>query len=77
MKKYLKKCLKEEHVQGALFNVILTDNKNIKEINTKYRSIEKETDVISFALEDNLNLKMEKRIRGENRRCKNIFREKT
>ena len=52
MKKYLKKCLKVENVQNAVFNVILVDNKKIKELNTKYRNIEKETDVISFALED-------------------------
>ena len=52
MKKYLKKCLNLEHVTGAEFNIILTDNRNIRDINTKYRNINKETDVISFALED-------------------------
>ena len=52
MKKYIKKCLKMEQVKNASFNVILTDNKNIKNINKEYRNIDKETDVISFALED-------------------------
>lgn len=52
IKKYLRKCLKAENVKNATFNVILTDNKEIKELNTKYRHINKETDVISFALED-------------------------
>ena len=52
MKKYLKKCLRLEQVENASFNVILTDNEKLKELNTKYRNIEKETDVISFALED-------------------------
>ena len=52
MKRYLKKCLKEENVKNAVFNVILTNNKSIKEINSKYRNIDKVTDVISFALED-------------------------
>lgn len=52
MKKYVKKCLKEEKVKNARFNIILITNEKIKEINTKYRNIEKETDVISFALED-------------------------
>ena len=52
MKKYLKKCLRLEQVKNASFNVILTDNEKLKELNTKYRNIEKETDVISFALED-------------------------
>ena len=52
MKKYLKKCLKMENIKNAEFNIILTDNKNIHDINKKYRNIDKETDVISFALED-------------------------
>lgn len=52
IKRYLKKCLKEENVKNARFSIILTTNEYIKELNTKYRNIEKETDVISFALED-------------------------
>lgn len=31
-------------------NIILTDPKNIKEINKKYRNIDKETDVLSFPM---------------------------
>jgi len=52
MKYYIDKCLKEEKVENAVFNIILIDNGTIKEINKKYRNIDKETDVISFALED-------------------------
>lgn len=52
IKRYVKKCLKEENVKNARFSIILTTNEYIKELNTKYRNIEKETDVISFALED-------------------------
>ena len=67
MKKYLKKCLKEEKVKGAVFNIILTNNSNIKELNNKYRNIDKETDVISFALEDEKNEKFSsnKRVLGD------------
>lgn len=67
MKKNLKKCLKIEKVKNARFNVILTDNKEIKEINAKYRNINKETDVISFALEDEKeeNTFLNKRILGD------------
>ena len=67
MKKYLKKCLKMEHVIGAEFNIILTDNRTIKGINTKYRDINKETDVISFALEDEKSEKFssERRVLGD------------
>lgn len=35
------------------FSVIIVDNKKIHEINKKYRGIDRPTDVISFALEDN------------------------
>lgn len=52
MKNYIDKCLKVEKVKNAVFNIIIIDNKTIKEINKKYRNIDKETDVISFALED-------------------------
>lgn len=44
--------LKYEKVENAEFNIIIIDNQRIKEINKEYRGIDKETDVISFALED-------------------------
>lgn len=67
MKKYLKKCLKEENVKNAVFNVILTNNDSIHEINKKYRNIDRETDVISFALEDEKeeNFNSKKRVLGD------------
>ena len=39
-------------LENAQFNVIIVDNKKIHEINKEYRNIDRETDVISFALED-------------------------
>lgn len=67
MNKYLKKCLKMEKVKNSEFNVIIVDNKKIKELNTKYRKINKTTDVISFALEDKKEetFSLEKRILGD------------
>lgn len=67
IKKYIKKCLKQENITNARFNIILTNNKEIKELNTKYRNINKETDVISFALEDEKeeNTYLNKRILGD------------
>lgn len=67
MKKYLNKCLKLEQVKNAEFNIILVDNKTIKEINSKYRNIDRETDVISFALEDEKSETMstKKRVLGD------------
>lgn len=44
--------LKKEKVDKPIVNIILVDNKKIHEINKNYRKIDRETDVISFALED-------------------------
>ena len=67
IKKYIKKCLCEEKVKNTRFNIILVDNKKIKELNSKYRNIKKETDVISFALEDEKkeNFYLKERILGD------------
>lgn len=67
IKKYVRKCLRLEKVKNARFNIILTDNKEIKELNSKYRNINKVTDVISFALEDEKeeNFFLEKRVLGD------------
>lgn len=64
---YIDFVVKEEHLKNCLFNIILIDNKEIKEINCKYRNIDRETDVITFALEDNEdNVKgMEFRVLGD------------
>lgn len=52
IKELMEFALKYEKVLNAEFNIIIIDNKRIKEINKEYRNIDKETDVISFALED-------------------------
>lgn len=39
-------------LQNVLFNIIIVDNNKIHELNKNYRNIDRETDVISFALED-------------------------
>lgn len=52
LKKTLDIALKEEKVENAYFNVIFIKNEDIHKINLEYRNIDRETDVISFALED-------------------------
>lgn len=52
MKKLIKYALKYEKLDNVEFDVILVDNKKIKQLNRDYRKIDKETDVISFAFED-------------------------
>lgn len=53
---FLKFVVEKEHLENAIFNIIIIDNKKIRQINKEYRNIDKETDVISFALEDNMDV---------------------
>ena len=39
-------------IDNVICNVIIVDNKEIHKLNKEYRNIDRETDVISFALED-------------------------
>lgn len=48
--------LKHENVNNAIFSIIFVDNDEIQRINKEYRSIDKVTDVISFAFEDNKDI---------------------
>ncbi len=58
-KKILNYALEFEKVENAEFNVIFVDSETIKNINREYRGIDRVTDVISFALEDNEEMKFE------------------
>lgn len=53
---FLKFVVEKEHLENAIFNIIIVDNTKIRQINKEYRNIDKETDVISFALEDNMDV---------------------
>ena len=52
IKSMLKHMIRYEKLKHIYFNVIIVDNPYIHKINKEYRNIDKETDVISFALED-------------------------
>lgn len=52
LNKFLYKVCKDEKLDNVVFNIIIVDNEKIWEINKKYRGIDRATDVISFALED-------------------------
>ena len=58
-------ALKKENLDNVEFNIIIVDNNKIRKINKEYRGIDKETDVISFALEDNDNIKLPYRLLGD------------
>jgi len=40
------------NIKDAVMSIIIVDNKEIHKINKEYRNIDRETDVISFALEE-------------------------
>ena len=52
VKKVLESAIKKENLENVSFNLIIVDNKYIHELNKMYRNIDRETDVITFALED-------------------------
>ena len=50
--KVLYSAIDKEKLVGINFNLIIVDNDFIHELNKNYRNIDRETDVITFALED-------------------------
>ncbi len=59
LEKYIKFVVKELSLEKCEFNIIFIDDNRIHEINKEYRGIDRPTDVISFALEDNMDVKYE------------------
>ena len=52
VEKILLKAMEKEKLVDTHFDVIIVDNEYIHKLNKEYRSIDKETDVITFALDD-------------------------
>ena len=52
-------------VGDVIFNVIIVDNEYIHRLNKDYRGIDRETDVITFALEDDKTFNPVERILGD------------
>ena len=52
-------AIKYQNLTNVEFNVILVDNNYIHTLNHDYRGIDRETDVITFALEDNKDIEYE------------------
>ena len=57
--------LKKLKIKEAIFNVIIVDNEYIHKLNKEYRNIDRETDVITFALEDDKTFNPDIRILGD------------
>ena len=65
--KVLDSALKKENLDNVSFNLIIVDNEYIHELNRDYRNIDRETDVITFALEDedSIILPSDERVLGD------------
>ena len=57
--------LKKLNIDNVEFNVIIVDNEYIHKLNREYRNIDRETDVITFALEDDKTFNPEERVLGD------------
>ena len=53
LQKYIEFVVKKEKIENAIFNIIFVDKEEIHRLNKEYRNVDRVTDVISFALEDN------------------------
>ena len=63
--KLIEYALKHENLENVFFNIIIVDNKKIRELNREYRNKDAYTDVISFVLEDFDDIKTEVRMLGD------------
>ena len=52
VEKVLYSAIEKEQLENVEFNLIIVDNDYIHDLNKTYRNIDRETDVITFALED-------------------------
>lgn len=55
---FINYCVNKLNLKNVMFNVIIVDNESIHKINREYRNIDRETDVITFALEDNKQIEL-------------------
>jgi len=67
VEKVLYSAIEKEKLENVEFNLIIVDNKYIHELNKMYRNVDRETDVITFALEDedSIVIPNDKRILGD------------
>lgn len=63
VKEVINYAIRKEKLNNVSFNIIIVDNNYIHELNKNYRDIDRETDVITFALEDDETI-----VVGDNKR---------
>ena len=65
MHQVLEHGIKKLKIKKPIFNVIIVNNEYIHHLNKEYRGIDRETDVITFALEDDQTFNPKERILGD------------
>ena len=65
LKKFIRFAVSYLNIKDCYFNIIIVNNDYIHELNKTYRNIDKETDVISFALEDDKKVISKVRVLGD------------
>ena len=66
LKDIVKYTLLKENIDNGILNIIIVDNNTIHKINKEFRGVDRPTDVISFALEDDDTfIKLDERILGD------------
>jgi probable rRNA maturation factor len=65
LKKFVKFSVNELNIKDCYFNIIFVNNDYIKDLNKNYRNIDRETDVITFALEDDKTVISKVRVLGD------------
>ena len=63
IEKVVNKALEKEKIKKASCSIIIVDNDYIHKLNKEYRGINRPTDVISFALEDDKTMVIPDEIR--------------
>ena len=53
----IERTLKHEQVTQAIFSIVFVNEEEIHQMNKEYRGVDRITDVISFAFEDNANIR--------------------
>ena len=59
IREYIEFLVKKRNIYNAIFNIIFVSSEEIHKINKEYRNVDRPTDVISFAMEDNMDIKYE------------------
>ncbi len=65
IKKLLDFACQKMKLEKVVFDVVFVDKRTIHELNRTYRHVDRVTDVISFALEDQIDIPTEIRLLGD------------